>query len=132
MKKTILITKEEFVKIMENIEEQSQRLRDFDAALSKMCDGYPVFDTDDKYLESLLFLLVRVFGEDDLQDFDTIEWYLYDSGDDKTLYYDDYVLQINSLEELYNYLCAEYDFRINHIENALIDYFRLKGTRAEK
>jgi len=67
------ITKEEFLKILNDYRSQKERVEKMNQALDEMCDGYIVFDSNNKYLESLLFVLSKLFYQTPNDEFNTID-----------------------------------------------------------
>lgn len=126
----LILKKEEFAQIIRNIEEQDEKMRAFDEALGQVCDGYPVFDVNNKYLESLLFLLDKVFGAG-VACRNMVEWYLYDSDEERMMYYGGYEANLNTPELLFEYLESEY--RFNHLNeaNAVREFFENNGEKKD-
>ena len=60
-----MISKEQFVRIICNIQEQRSKIQEFDDALRKLCDGYSIFDVDNMYLSSLLELLSMEMNDEE-------------------------------------------------------------------
>ena len=52
-----MLPKELFLSTLEKIQKQEARIDEFNTALSKICDGFPVFDSENQYLIALRELL---------------------------------------------------------------------------
>lgn len=52
-----MLPKELFLSTLEKIQKQKARIDEFNTALSKICDGVPVFDSENQYLIALRELL---------------------------------------------------------------------------
>ena len=125
------ITKEEFLKILNDYRSQKERVEKMNQALDEMCDGYIVFDSNNKYLESLLFVLSKLFYQTPNDEFNTIDWYLFDctnEDNDHTMHYNGRELNINTDELLYELLCAEFEQKANNNDEAMNTLFAEKGT----
>lgn len=72
---TSMIPKELFLSTIEKILRQRERIDAFENALKDLCDGHPVFDRENLYLEALLDLLK--FSMNDTYDY--IDWWLYEA-----------------------------------------------------
>ena len=48
-----MLPKELFLSTLEKIQKQEARIDEFNTALSKICDGFPVFDSENQYLIAL-------------------------------------------------------------------------------
>lgn len=72
-----MLPKELFLSTIEKIRQQEARINEFDKALSKMCDGFPVFDKDNLYLAALRELLKYTMHDQ----YDNIGWWLYEAPD---------------------------------------------------
>lgn len=98
-----MLSKEVFCRAIKNIKEQQARTSEFNDALDKICDGFPVFDVNNLYLESLLEVLKESMNDID----DYISWWLYEdvektvwvTKDNKTITYN-----LNTPEDLYDFL----------------------------
>ena len=60
-----MLPKELFLSTIENIQKQEARIDEFNTALSKICDGFPVFDSENQYLIALRELLKYTVWWDD-------------------------------------------------------------------
>lgn len=107
----IIITKEEFCKIMKQIEEQRKKVSDFSDALDKVCDGFVVFDSNNQYFEALLFLLNKTFNLKDQGYGTTLEWFLFEGTGENSkehkMYFENREVNIDSYEKLYELLITE-------------------------
>ena len=104
-----MLSKDIFCKAINNIQTQRQKISDFNDALDKICDGFPVFDSDNLYLQSLLEILKETMNDKD----DFIEWWLYENVDKTVTTFDKdgtckNVYLIETPEELYDFLIKEY------------------------
>ena len=102
-----MISKKLFIKTIENIQKQREKVSRFNDALDEICDGWPIFDTNNLYLESLLDILKEIFHDDN----DWIEWWLYEEVEKKVWYDDGTEIDIAEPEDFYNFLIQ------NMIEN---------------
>lgn len=65
---------------------QEARIDEFNTALSKICDGFPVFDSENQYLIALRELLKYTMQDQ----YDYIGWWLYEAPDaGYTVWWDD-------------------------------------------
>jgi len=71
------IPKELFLSTISKIQKQEKRMDEFSKALSKVCDGFPVFDKNNLYLEALFDLLKYTMQDK----YDNISWWLYEAPD---------------------------------------------------
>lgn len=97
-----MISKELFVKTLNNIQEQRAKNEKVGKALEEVCDSWVVFGTKDLYLESLLELLEAVFEDEDNQ---LIQWWLYE-GVEKVVWFNDDrpAVDLSTPEALYDFL----------------------------
>ena len=70
-----MLPKELFLSTIEKIRQQEKRMDEFSKALSKVCDGFPVFDKNNLYLESLFDLLKHTMQDE----YDNISLWLYEA-----------------------------------------------------
>lgn len=99
----MILSKEEFVEIINNIKKQDKKDDDFSKAIGIMCDGSPaLFGVDNKITESLLSLLIKIFEDKD----DWISWWIYERVNDeyKAYYKNKKEIKLNTAEDLYNFL----------------------------
>ena len=68
-----MLPKELFLSTLEKIQKQEARIDEFNTALSKICDGFPVFDSENQYLIALRELLKYTMQDQ----YDYIGWWLY-------------------------------------------------------
>lgn len=125
------ITKEEFLKIINDIRTQQEKMERFNKALDEMCSGYILFDAENKYFEALLFTLSKMFYQTPNSEFNTIDWYLFEGiGDENehTMYYEGYEININTDELCYDLLCAEFEQRANGNDEPMLKLFKAKGS----
>lgn len=102
-----MISEDLFIKTIENIQKQQEKVDRFNKALDELSDGYPIFDSNNLYLESLLEILKSVFHDEN----EWIEWWLWENVE-KTVWFDDGTeIDLTSSKSLYNFLIQ------NMIEN---------------
>ena len=70
-----MLPKELFLSTLEKIQKQEARIDEFNTALSKICDGFPVFDSENQYLIALRELLKYTMQDQ----YDYIGWWLYEA-----------------------------------------------------
>lgn len=70
-----MLPKELFLSTISKIQKQEKRMNAFSKALSKVCDGFPVFDKNNLYLEALFDLLKHTMQDK----YDNISWWLYEA-----------------------------------------------------
>lgn len=103
-----MISKELFISVIDKIQKQQKKVEEFNDALDKICDGWPVYDTDNEYLNALLDVLNEEFHDEG----DTIGWWLWESSEKKIGVPNDegkiVWYQIESKEQLYDYLVGNY------------------------
>ena len=81
-----MLPKELFLSTLEKIQKQEARIDEFNTALSKICDGFPVFDSENQYLIALRELLKYTMQDQ----YDYIGWWLYEAPDaGYTVWWDD-------------------------------------------
>ena len=90
-----MLPKELFLSTIENIQKQEARIDEFNTALSKICDGFPVFDSENQYLIALRELLKYTMQDQ----YDYIGWWLYEAPDGKEIRVD-----LTEPGALYDYL----------------------------
>lgn len=95
-----MISKELFVEIMHNIKTQEDRVEKFCKGLDELCDGFPVFDTNNLYLKSLIDLLGAVFNDSA----DYIGWWLWEDVEKVVIENDCIEHNLSSPEQLYDFL----------------------------
>lgn len=102
-----MLKKDTFVYAINAIQEQRKKNEEFNDALDKICDGYPVFDVNNKYLEALLKIMKEEMHDDD----DFIGWYLYEDVE-KVVTVNDGITtksyELTSPELLYDFLVDMY------------------------
>ena len=95
-----MLKKETFVNALLNIKKQSEKVHKFSSAIEEMSDGFIVFDNDNLYLSSLIEVLREVMNDKD----DFISWWLYEDVE-KVIWLDDGTrIELNTAEDLYDYL----------------------------
>ena len=77
-----MITKELFVKTLEEIRRERKRLDEFSAAIDKICVGYPIVTAGEGYLAALLGVLNALFDEEN-NPYPLIEWWLFENVEKK-------------------------------------------------
>jgi hypothetical protein len=102
-----MISKKTFVNAINNIRTQEKKASEFTNALTIYCDGHPVFDRNNLYLKSLLDVLKEIFQDE----YDTIEWWLWENVEKKIwINYgkeDQIEIDLSTPEQLYDYLVLE-------------------------
>lgn len=129
------ITKTEFLEILQNIREQQNKNDEFSKALEKMCDGYIVFGSNNKYFESLLFVLSKMFYQDPNEEGNTIDWYLFEGhseDNEHTMMWNGYEMNFNTDELIWELLCAEFEMKANDDVSKMDELFATKGTPITK
>lgn len=116
----VTLTKEEFVKYLNQIQRGIQRRKDFNDAIDKICDGYPVVELGNEWLDVSLELLSKAMNDKPDKHGTLVEWWLYEAKEgEKYLYFSNPAenqsitghqsgqtvkVSINTPEELYDYL----------------------------
>lgn len=90
---------------IEKIRQQEARIDEFNKALNKMCDGFPVFDKDNLYLLALRDLLKYTMDDQ----YDNIGWWLYEAPEtDYTISWEEngeeVSVNLTEASALYDYL----------------------------
>lgn len=95
-----MLTKQEFVKIIKDIQENDKEHNELTKVLSKFCDGAGfLFLGDSKIYYNLLMLLKKEMNDSD----NFIEWWLYEDVE-KIVRIRDKVYTIDTVEQLYDFL----------------------------
>ena len=105
-----IITKEEFCKIINQIQEQRKKTEKFSDALEEICDGFIVFDSDNKYFEALLYLLSKTFSIEPDSQYNSIDWYLFEGIGEENKHemsFEGLTVNIDTPEKLYELLLTE-------------------------
>ena len=105
-----IITKEEFCNIIKQIQEQRKKNEKFSDALEEMCDGFIIFDSENKYFEALLYLLSKTFSIEPNSQYNTIDWYLFEGiGEEnkREMSFEGLTVNIDTPEKLYELLLTE-------------------------
>ena len=71
-----MITKELFVNTINKINEEREKIDQFNDALHKVCDGWPILMIGEGYLNALIDFLCAYFEDDGKETW--IEWWLFD------------------------------------------------------
>jgi len=137
--KDMIISKSDFLWIMGQYERQKEKIEAFNDALDKICDGYPVFDPEDGYLNALLFTLKKSFGiqTNNRYEEDTLEWYLFESprledGKRKRIMkIDDVEVDVQGYDMLYDLLVAEYCSK-NGDETVMNEFLKKYGKNTKE
>lgn len=129
-----IMSKEDFVKILNDIEVQRAKVSAFNDALDKICDGFIVFDSDNLYLTSLVRSLELIFKDTEERkgEFGTISWYLFEycsHENEKNIYYNNYVANINTPEILYELLVSELPDEKDEYMKAQDNFFETFGRK---
>ena len=59
----VSLTKEEFVRYLNKIQHDIKRRKDFNDAVDKICDGYPVVELGNEWLDVSLELLSKAMND---------------------------------------------------------------------
>ncbi len=96
-----MITKEQFCKIISNIQKQQKIDNQVSDVLELVCDSYVIYGTSNLYLESLLSLLCSIIDPND----HWISWWLWEDVE-KVIYTGDSddKIDISTSELLYDFL----------------------------
>ena len=107
----VTLTKEEFVKYLNQIQRGIKRRKDFNDAVDKICDGYPVVMLGNEWLDTSLTLLSKLMNDEPDQHGTMLEWWLWGISDGEKFIYiyhkngvDKIKISVNTPEELYDYL----------------------------
>ena len=97
-----MISKEGFCKALRMIKEQEAIDEQFSKALEMVGSGHFAFGADNKYLIALRNVLKETVGEQ----YDYIDWWLYEATDDYEVWEADKPLKycIKEAEDLYDYI----------------------------
>lgn len=112
MDKKIMLSKEEFVKYLNDIVIGIQKRDDFNQALRNVCDGHPVIEIGSEWLNASVSMLSIMMGDKPDQYGTMIEWWLYEYNNHEKVVYvkepkhgDNTVkISVATPEELYDYL----------------------------
>jgi hypothetical protein len=129
-----VLSKNDFCEIISNIKKQQEKNHKFNEALNDICDGYPVFDSDNGYLASLLLVLNRLFKQVPNDETNTIDWYLCQNThymEMKIKGEGVYSVNVDTEELLYELLCAEYYDKESSDLNATTAFFKKFGIKSE-
>ena len=99
------ISKELFCKAIRLLQEQETIDDEFGRALQKVGNGHFVYGTENKYREALLMVL-----KDDLNDqYDYIDWWLYEGAPDYKVWSEDESKEwdLTEPEDLYDFITTE-------------------------
>ena len=100
-----MISKELFCKAINLIREQENIDEEFGKALQKVGNGHFVFGTESKYREALLMVLKDSVSDE----YDYIEWWLYEGAPDYEVWSSDESRKwiLKEPEALYDFITAE-------------------------
>lgn len=100
-----MISKETFCKALRLIEEQREIDRQFSKALELLGNGYYVFGSTNKHLEAAVIVLKEAMSDK----YEYIEWWLFDTGREKTVRLNDgsTTWDLATPEALYDYIVNE-------------------------
>jgi hypothetical protein len=107
-----MLPREQFVRAIDNIRAQEKRVSEFNEALNKICDGFPVYDVNNRYLAGLLDILKYTMDDK----YDYISWWLYEAPNaGYTIYWTENGKEVScDLEDInvfYDYLVSEAENR---------------------
>ena len=95
-----MISKELFIKTIENIRKEEEKLDKFNQALYEISDGFPIFNPNNLYLKALFDVLEDIFHDST----GTIEWFLYEDVEKTIWLADGTPIDVSTPELLYDYL----------------------------
>ena len=100
-----MISKETFCKALRLIEEQREIDRQFSKALESLGNGYFVFGSNNRHLEAAVMVLKEAMSDK----YEYIEWWLFDTGREKTVHLNDgsKTWDLATPEDLYDYIINE-------------------------
>lgn len=96
----INLSKEEFIKLIETIQEEDKINREIEDILEKISSSYIILDTP----KSRYLMLDLIFTKEEV---DWIDWWLYEDVEKIITYSDGEERDITKIEELYNFLIEE-------------------------
>lgn len=100
------LSKEEFIKLIETIQEEDATLRELEDTLEKISSSYIILDTP----KSRYIMLNLIFTEEEI---DWIDWWLYEDVEKIITYSDGQERDVTKIEELYNFLIEEQEDGLN-------------------
>lgn len=96
-----MLSKDEFKKVIENIQKQDEINDTITTALNPVCEGNGFFYDGGRFYRSALMIALNAAL--DLKDKDIIEWWLYDNVD-KIIYFENEDISVVSIDDFYDYL----------------------------
>ncbi len=101
-----MLSKEGFCKALQMIKEQESIDEQFSNALNLVGDGHFVFGAENKYLMALRDVLKEAVNDQ----YDYIDWWLYEATDDYTVWEADCTMKycLKDPEALYDYITGHY------------------------
>ena len=95
-----IISREEFTKIMQLIQNFMSEQDTLSALIEKLTDGYCVVSFGDYLIDKIIDLLNLNMG---IKDKDLIYWWLYEDVN-KIIYFSDRHVYVETLDQLYDYI----------------------------
>lgn len=100
------VSKEEFIKLIETIQEEDKVNREIEDVLEKISSSYIILDVP----KSRYVMLDLIFTEEEIE---CIDWWLYEDVEKIVTYSDGQERDITEIEELYNFLIEEQEDDLN-------------------
>lgn len=100
------VSKEEFIKLLETIQEEDKVNREIEDVLEKISSSYIIIDVP----KSRYIMLGLIFTEEEIE---WIDWWLYEDVEKIVTYSDGQERDITKIEELYNFLIEEQEDGLN-------------------
>ena len=104
-----MITKELFIRAMNEIVKEREKIEKFNDALGLVCNGFPVVELGNGYLDALLGILNAYFAEED-DEYPTVEWWLFEDCEKKIWIYsgeEKLELDVSEAGDLYDSLMIQ-------------------------
>lgn len=92
--------KELFLDCLKQIQKEYQKIETFNDALYTVCDGHPVIELGDGYLNALVKTLKYLVDDDE----DWIDWWLFEAVDKKVFLEDKTIIDVSEPEDFYEFL----------------------------
>ena len=108
-----MLSKEGFCKALQMIKEQESINEQFSKALDLVGNGHFVFGTENKYLLALRDVLKEAVNDQ----YDYIDWWLYEATDDYTVWEADCTMKYTFASTKYA-ITFRGNFKHNHIKNS--------------
>jgi hypothetical protein len=102
LKGVIYMTKEQFIKCMQLIQNFHSEQETLAALISKICDAHPVVTIGDYLIDEMINIINKSLH---IENDDLLWWWLYENVD-KVMYDGDKEISVRTLEELYGYIVS--------------------------